>query len=444
MTQGYVLHMPMNRRSLFENHAEDKRDFGEPLPVFSYNRNFPYLVLISTNRSTLTHIASGVGSITAGSGMRRMNLKNILEIDIEMEEIVSHAMPKFKKLIEDIWDKGGIVPEKTFAEILRCLYIVYPDIEQEIRPYLSRTYSFKRLNQKVIQSLADQKEAVSTAMQLAELDRSPLQTWGTDGNESPRSFLEGLDEVYLREDSMIAHDMSVLPGFDIIRQSRYGRAQFRSANDQVILDVIVANRTAMEEQTGADLIYFNESYRSFVFIQYKAMEKETGIGDVFRLPNKQLTKEIESMRKLLKHLGDNRATHRDHYRISYNPFYIKLCSRIDFNPDDLKLTSGMYFNLDHWEFLENDADMLGPQGGRRISYKNMSRHITNTDFTTLVKHSWIGTTPKQTELIEPLIEEILRTGKSVIYAVKRDWSTISHEFKKEFNGFHSNEEELPF
>jgi len=37
-------------------------------------------------------------------------------------------------------------------------------------------------------------------------------------------------------------------------------------------DIILANRMRLEEQTGADLIYFNATFRSFVMVQYKAME----------------------------------------------------------------------------------------------------------------------------------------------------------------------------
>ena len=33
------------------------------------------------------------------------------------------------------------------------------------------------------------------------------------------------------------------------------------------LTVIMANRTPLEEQTGADLIYYNETYGAFVLVQ---------------------------------------------------------------------------------------------------------------------------------------------------------------------------------
>jgi hypothetical protein len=39
--------------------------------------------------------------------------------------------------------------------------------------------------------------------------------------------------------------------------------------------------TPVEEQTGADLIYYNETYSAFVLVQYKAMEQAKG-GAEFR------------------------------------------------------------------------------------------------------------------------------------------------------------------
>ena len=50
------------------------------------------------------------------------------------------------------------------------------------------------------------------------------------------------------------------------------RKVFSSEQDpSVRLTVIMANRLPLEQQTGADLIYFNEAYRSLVMVQYKAM-----------------------------------------------------------------------------------------------------------------------------------------------------------------------------
>jgi len=43
----------------------------------------------------------------------------------------------------------------------------------------------------------------------------------------------------------------------------------------------MANKLPLEEQTGADLIYYNETFSSFVMVQYKAMNPGTE-GQEFR------------------------------------------------------------------------------------------------------------------------------------------------------------------
>jgi hypothetical protein len=81
---------------------------------------------------------------------------------------------------------------------------------------------------------------------------------------------------------MLATDFSVLPGFEAIRTHPFAAREFRSSDDPSLrLTVIMANRLPLEEQTGADLIYYNETFRSFILVQYKAME-EGSHGPEFR------------------------------------------------------------------------------------------------------------------------------------------------------------------
>ena len=449
MNQGYILHIHSNRREVFEFYLEEYGNFSEPVLSFPYNQNYPYLVFIVGKESFITHVAEGRGGISAGSGMRKMKVDRIflIESPIAFSSIFGLSSKRVRKNIENSLRHGGILAPESFKEILRCIADINPALKQVISSFLSKHYSFKEWSPKVLQSLSNQKEAVNTALHLTELDRSPLQTWDESKNGYLKSFLDGLNQAYLREDQMINSDLMALPGFDLIRTYSYSRAQFKSGDSDVILDVIVANRTLMEEQTGADLIYYNERYKSFVLVQYKAMEKETGIGPVFRLPNVQLQKEIESMEALSRQLGENMVTHHSHYRLTYNPFFIKLCPRIVFDPNDIKLTPGMYFNIDHWRILEQDEALEGSRGGRLVTFHNVGRHITNTDFVALIKNSWIGTTPVQSAILEKLISEILESGKSLVYAIKRDTLSIQNKlernFKRDFGG-NIDDVDIPF
>ena len=94
---------------------------------------------------------------------------------------------------------------------------------------------------------------------------------------------------------MVINDLGTFPGFETVRQTQHATAVF--TNDHVSLTVVMANRLPLEKQLGADLIYRNETYRSFVIVQYKAMEHEAGTAR-FRLPNDQLEKELKRMEEL--------------------------------------------------------------------------------------------------------------------------------------------------
>jgi hypothetical protein len=78
----------------------------------------------------------------------------------------------------------------------------------------------------------------------------------------------------------------------------------------------------------------------------------------------------------------------------------------------------MYLPLDLWRSLANDPATQGPRGGRVISYDNVGRKLTNTEFITLVANAWVGTIVPQSSLLEKVIREVVGTGKTVTFAIK--------------------------
>jgi hypothetical protein len=182
----------------------------------------------------------------------------------------------------------------------------------------------------------------------------------------------------------------------------------------------MANRLGLEEQTGADLIYYNETYRSFVMVQYKAMEEADETHE-FRWQNKdKFVEEIARMDALFAELSEIPLDKEpDGFRFSSNPFFLKFCPRIVFNPDDKGLFKGIYVPLDLWKVLDASGRLKGPKGGNVLSYENIGRRLNNSEFVTLVADSWVGTTIGQSAALEGVIRSVLQSGKSVTFAVKR-------------------------
>lgn len=402
--------------------VEEGQRFGQPVADFQHSRNAPLVCFVIGGRK-VTHIALGRRGNGAGTGLRRLNFDKAEKLPepLAVHRILRLLPNRNKASVEKRFVSGGLLTEKGFAAVVEAIRQLAPQSSSILERYSNeRIERVGRLSPKARESLAYQKEAVLTALSIAGISRDPVQEWAPpDG--TPVSFLEGLPSARLREDPMVVHDLVHLPGFDILKTYPYNAAVFESDSER--LTVILANRLPLEEQTGTDLIYFNETFQSFVMVQYKAMEREDdddgNMNAGFRLPNTQLAEEIARMDTLLAELKACAAnTGHDGFRLTENPFFLKLCPRLVFNPDDIGLVPGMYLPLDYWKLLEQHTGIKGPRGGRRVTYENVGRHFDNSAFTTVVAKAWVGTTPSQSAVLKEGIRQTLETGKAVAIAVK--------------------------
>jgi hypothetical protein len=419
---GYAALLTKERATTFLTCVEEDQRFGEPVPDFQHSRNAP-LVCFVVSRRKITHVALGRRGTGAGTGLRRLNFDKSekLPSPLSVAQILKLLPKRNKASVERRFASGGLLTEKGFAAVVEAVRQLAPQSSAILDRYSSeRVARVERLSSSARENLAYQKEAVLTALSIADMSRNIVQEWAPpDG--TPVSFLDGLPSARLREDPMVVHDLMNLPGFDILKTLPYNAAVFESESER--LTVILANRLPLEKQTGTDLIYFNETFQSFVMVQYKAMEREeAGDGKMnagFRLPNIQLAEEITRMDVLLDELKACSAnTTHDGFRLTDNPFFLKLCPRLVFNPDTIGLVPGMYLPLDYWKMLEQHPGINGPRGGRRVTYENVGRHFDNSAFITVVAKAWVGTTPSQSAVLASAIRQTLQTGKAIAIAVK--------------------------
>lgn len=398
--------------------------FAEPVAEFEHSRNVPLVCFIVAARK-ITHIGLGRRGTRAGNGLSRLNIERVEKLaePLSVQRIINRLPKRNAASVRKRFKSGGLLTDKGFAaviEVIRQLAFQASTLLERFSQ--TRIERLQRLSLKARDSLAQQKEALLTALSISGLSRDAVQEWSPpDG--TPVSFLDGLPTARLREDPMVVHDLMHLPGFDLIKTYPYNAAVFESDATSERLTVILANRLPLEEQTGTDLIYFNETYQSFVMVQYKAMEREDGPNGVpqavFRLPNTQLAEEITRMDALLAAVQACQAnTSHDGYRLTANPFFLKLCSRLVFNPDDIGLVPGMYLPLDYWKLLVQSPGIPGPRGGLRVTFENAGRHFDNSSFTSIVSKAWVGTTPSQSDVLREAIRQTIETGKAVAIAVK--------------------------
>jgi hypothetical protein len=430
----YILRVPANRRAILLDdnvayYGSGEFSVAEPVSRFEHSSRAPLIVFCCFKDNVITHVADGRKGASAGTGLVRLNLTNLepLAKPVPFSSLVKRMPARLRNPLSNKLYDGGKLPPKTLASAIDVMLKLEPGLEMRLARFSERRAKLlTRLTNEARANLAAQKESVTTALEIAGIDTRQVLTW-TPAERPANFFLEGMPQAVLREDAVLASDFSQIPGFEAIRELPFAARVFESESSvypRTRLKVIMANRLELEQQTGADLIYFNETFRSFVMVQYKAMERGKR-GPEFRWRDRdQLHDEILRMDALLKVL---RAEPEDatpgSFRLHTNPFFLKLCPRLVFNPDDKGLSRGMYLPLEYWKSLALAPATVGPRGGRRITYENVGRKLTNSDFVTLVAGAWVGTTVPQSIFLEKVVESVLQTGKTVTLAVKSEMSS---------------------
>ena len=422
----YVLEVTKRRlEELFDDLCGRGQCAVEVLP-FNQNRSSPLVVLISTELGVFTHVAEGKKSIRTTTNRFRLSMKNFKKLDnnINFEEILSKVKPRLKRYAEQKFSDGGLVAHATSVDIAEIIKELVPSLSGRLNALSRRRLEFLRsMSHRERENLAAQKECLSTALDLAGIDREALFGWDIREDGKPRSVLEGLSGRKVGEDVLLASDWADVPGFqEIIRDCHASSRVFISDRyPKSQLTVIMANRTDLEKQTGADLIYCNDTCRNFVMVQYKAMERNHATSkDEFRWQNgDHFTQQISVMDGVLQSLRmvPQRA-HPDNFRFSDNPFFLKFFPRVPFDPDKKEISQGMYLPLDYWKCADQNNQFIGSGGGKVLTYKNVGRYITNTDFKTFISSCWVGTSVDQSSYLAAIIREVIKSGKTLTLATQ--------------------------
>src|SRR5690554_4366126 len=335
---GFIVFLSKDRMTTFLECVAEECTFAEPVADFQHSRTTP-LVCFVVSAGKLTHIGLGRRGVRAGTGLRRLNIDQAEELPdpISVRKLLNRLPKRNAASVRKRFQSGGLLTDKGFHAVIESVRQLSSQASTLLERFSqARTERIRQLSAKARSNLAQQKEALLTALSIAGLSRDPVQEW-TPSDGVPVSFLDGLPSVRLREDPMVVNDLQNLPGFEVIKTYPYGAAVFESEETSERLTVILANRLPLEEQTGTDLIYFNETYQSFVMVQYKAMEREDRRDGpaqaVYRLRSEEHTSELSRMDAVLSTLRAYAPnTDIGGFRLTENPFFLKLCSRLVFNP----------------------------------------------------------------------------------------------------------------
>ena len=276
-------------------------------------------------------------------------------------------------------------------------------------------------------TMAEEKDAVNLILRLAGFDpiiltKAPLP------QEKPLHYLEYAQPILqptlngqqhqLLEDQMINHDANVFGDWIRVRAEQAGPIRF-IRNGQLLTTMNV-NRHSVERTLGVDLLYYHHLYRSYVFVQYKRMDKGKRTPWHYR-PDEQCHKQLHKMqaeRERLRTVDQSLGTLAD-YRLRSEMFYFKLCRSITDEPYSTNMIDGIYLPLDYWEvMLENMKDR---QDKVIFNEGNIGRNFNNTLFIELVQNGWIGARCLQASLLDDVIGYVVDQGHSLILGSLTPW-----------------------
>lgn len=226
-----------------------------------------------------------------------------------------------------------------------------------------------------------------------------------------------LATVRLHEDAVIEHDARWLPGWQLHDSDLTGTATFTKGRE--VLQVITANKRALEQLFGVDLIYLNKRRGSLVMVQYKLMDPggRLAISDLEDTEEREWTiaidgqfkDEIRRMRRFDRDLSPDGP-----YRLNSGAFFFKLLRR-----NASTSSSGVVLSLEHLDQMIAQGSAGGPRGGLRISYQGLDGHYLRGDpFVELVRSGYIGSRGATTHHLEALIQASLNGGRAVVAAIQ--------------------------
>ncbi|MFC3627122.1 hypothetical protein ACFOKJ_13470 [Vogesella amnigena] len=456
-TAGLIIHFDENNRSYLLREERINNRFSDALSVHDWAINQIQVVLLSFTGHTIDFIALATKGSRVVTGKSRVEFSDLVDLSSVPLHEVEGLLSQNTKLhfMKSSSGRGGRLPEKTWSETIQALMKIRPNMANEIERLISLTVVSKyRLRGESAEILAQEREALGAALDIFsghnELRKDVLKSWAPKldnvsnyddhtmdadlniPNDSSISFLSGIPDRYIQEESAIQHDLF---NWENEKPSLHCMGVSVFEQGSRFLEVVYANKNPLERTLGVDLIYYNKSFHSFVLVQYKLMKEKNDTEGFYYRPDEQLYKEVARIDDFHDKIKINTKTSsHGGFRINHDGFLYKLVPNKGLQAATEKLIAGMYITNDYMKFLLGESGPKGKQGGRLITFKNSPRYLTNTEFASMVNRGWIGTSSNQSDSLARLIKDFLETGRALIVAVEVDTAHKQTYLKQETCG----------
>lgn len=368
-----------------------------------------------------THIGLFKKGARVATGQARLSFTEVHRIkNTSFTDIIDRLPPKLRKHARLSFGRDyGSIPPNTAKEIYKAILELCPNEAEFIASLAKRWSTGKQIRRMERPDLLLEKDAVATCLDIFGIDRANvLGSWNIDAATAGSSYLNGLEEYYVYEDDIISHDLHTLPGWSVLNQSITGVVEFKNNQDERMI-IINANRKPIEEAMGVDLIYYNQKYHAYTFLQYKMMDKPKDSMEFYYRPKgSTYQQEHKKMGTLFSAIVENNTSHSlKDYRFAACPIFFKLCKRIQFLNDKNEIAHGAYIALNHWNYLLEDGSMKGAKGGIQIGFHTLGkRYICKNLFVELIQKGLVGSSGLSSTLVERFIKAALTQGHNVMFA----------------------------
>jgi len=256
--------------------------------------------------------------------------------------------------------------------------------------------------------IEDQIDALSTALRCSGMDLTLLDQARPSADQlGVLASLQGATEMHL-----IAHDArKTWPALPEIPNANIQSHVFNDRGN--LLHVMDVNATPVETATGVDLLYYNDRYKSFVGVQYKraADHDQATLAHL----DERFIAQLGRM-SAFDSLTASASTSLG-YRTLAATTFVKLAHTSATATRTSGLVDGPYIPATYLSHLYEDGELIGPRGGRSITYDNLKRWMPKTVFAEMVQYGWAGSTGVTRDRLDQWISEATAQNRSVIAAV---------------------------
>jgi hypothetical protein len=392
--------------------------------------------LLSFSDSTIDYIALAAKGKRVATAKVRVEFREIVNLgSVSIDRIESRLNAHIRtQFVKTSRGTGRMLSNATWGALIEEVRKERPQLSGDLDRLMSLArYSEYRLRGTTANILLQERDALGTALDIFtgsnKLRTTVLGGWApnedlilrenaldftatlSEKGKTPISFFQGIPKRFLQEESALQHDLFNWDGTSLHHE--LGTSVFTQGNRR--LEVVYANRNALEHTLGVDLIYHNPEFALFALVQYKLMQKD-GDQMVYR-PDSQLADELARMDEIYTKYRRTTAIRSDgEYRLNDDGFMFKLVPNQGLSVASGELIKGMYLTREYMHFLLGPDGPRGPKGGPLISFSRAPRYLTTSQFCEGVNLGLIGTTGIQSNVIAEIIRQYYETGRAVIVA----------------------------